>query len=349
MCTNFSLTAHDGSVVVGRTMEFGIELPWDLLVVPRGIAGRGSAPSGPGRSWPGRYGYVGITVAEAHLGPVAIEAQDTVTDGVNDAGLYAGLLYLPTYADYPSAAEVEAQHLLAPIEVASYVLATCATVDEAVSALADVVVWAQDVAPIGVLPLHLSVHDRSGRAVVVEWVGGSQVVHDNPVGVLTNSPPFDWHLANLRNHVNLTASDLPPVELAHLQIQPLGKGSGMLGLPGDFTPPSRFVRATALSAAAYPAVDSAGALGVALHVLNSFDIPKGVCRESHASAPGAPSLGDYTCWSVVAECGTDPAYTVRTYVDPTPRRLALSSCDLEGGAVRRRSLDVAAGPASLTL
>ena len=123
----------------------------------------------------------------------------------------------------------------------------------------------------------------------------------------------------------------------------MGEGSGMLGLPGDFTPPSRFVRALAMSAAAYPPKDAADGVNTALHILGSFDIPKGSVR---AEAPdGIPpeaakamGLGDFTNFSIVAELCDTPAYTLRTYDDPTPRRLALTEGLLSGGGVTVRSI-----------
>ena len=88
---------------------------------------------------------------------------------------------------------------------------------------------------------------RTGAAAVVEWVEGVRNVHENHIGVATNSPPFDWHMINLRNYVNQTAMDVPTLSLSGETVAPLGQGTGMLGLPGDFTPPSRFVRAAAFA------------------------------------------------------------------------------------------------------
>lgn len=88
-------------------------------------------------------------------------------------------------------------------------LATCATVREAAAAIEATVVWAAPMPVSGVPPLHLVLHDRTGDAVVIEWVDGKRQVYDNPIGVATNSSPFDWHLINLRNYVNQTATDVP--------------------------------------------------------------------------------------------------------------------------------------------
>ena len=70
-----------------------------------------------------------------------------------------------------------------------------------------------------VLPIHLVLYDADGDAAVVEWVGGERHVHENPVGICTNAPPFDWHVTNLRNYVNLSATNVSPVALDGLSVK----------------------------------------------------------------------------------------------------------------------------------
>ena len=111
---------------------------------------------------------------------LSVPEQPWVPDGVNDQGLYAGLLYLPSFADYEDPSDVPDDRLLAPIDVAAYLLATCRTVSEAVAAVESMVVWGAPVPVIGVPPLHLVLHDRRGASGVIEWVGGKRRVHDNP-------------------------------------------------------------------------------------------------------------------------------------------------------------------------
>ena len=131
--------------------------------------------------------------------------------------------------------------------------------------------------------------------------------------------------------------DVPALAINGKIIAPLGEGTGMLGLPGDFTPPSRFVRAVAFSANARVPDTVPGAVNAAMHLLSSFDIAKGVVRdtapEGVTGAVGA-GLGDYTCYRSVSELGTSPAYTVLTYDDAVQRRIALQDIDLSDGPVR---------------
>jgi choloylglycine hydrolase len=350
MCTTLRIRATDGTVLVGRTMEYALPVEWEWRAVPRGVRQASTAPDGEGVSWVGSHGYVGIGSGETTSFGQTLPAQPGIPDGVNDAGLYAGLLYLPTFAGYESPGGVPGEHLIAPLDVASYVLATSATVAEAICAVESVVVWPAPIPVIGVPPLHLILHDRSGAAAVVGWIGGSRFVHDNPIGVATNSPPFDWHMTNIRNYVNQTAMDVPPLTLAGQLVTPLGQGTGMLGLPGDFTPPSRFVRAVAFAASARTPADAADGVRTVMHLLSSFDIAKGVIRDAvpeGLTAEEAAGLGDYTSFSSVSELGGSPAYTVRTYDDATQRRLALHEIDLSAGPPRTLPM-VAAGPVAVS-
>lgn len=83
--------------------------------------------------------------------------------------------------------------------------------------------------------------------VVAEYVAGKLSIHQNPVGSLTNSPPFDWQQINLGNYVNLSPVNVPAKKLGTLEVVNYGQGSGFIGMPGDLTPPSRFVRASLFS------------------------------------------------------------------------------------------------------
>jgi len=341
MCTSLRLRTADGSVLIGRTMEYALEVNWELRAVPRGVVQTSTAPDGPGLSWQGTHGYVGIGVGETDAFGSTVPRQESVPDGVNEEGLYAGLLYLPTFADYEDATGVPPSRLLAPMDTAAHVLATCSTVAEAVTAIESVLVWAGPLPVIGVPPLHLVLHDRGGAAAVIEWVGGKRHVHDNPLGVATNSPPFDWHMTNMRNYINQTAMDVPSVSIDGATFAPLGQGSGMLGMPGDFTPPSRFVRAAAFSATARQPSNAADGVNAVMHLLSSFDITQGIVRDATPeglTAEQASGLGDYTSFSSVSELNGAPAYTVRTYEDALQRRVALGELELSSGPVRSSAL-----------
>jgi choloylglycine hydrolase len=182
-------------------------------------------------------------------------------------------------------------------------------------------------------PAHFILTDAAGNCAVLEYIGGELKVHANPFGVMSNSPSFDWHVTNLANYINLTVTNVPPIEIDGRQVKSFGQGSGMLGLPGDFTPPSRFVRAVAFSSTALP-VDSAR-VGVlqAFHILNQFDIPKGAARGKE----NGQTVADYTLWTSAADLA-NLRYYFRTYENSCIRMVDLKAVDLNAGQIKTISM-----------
>jgi choloylglycine hydrolase len=324
-CTGITIKPRDGSVIFARTLEFAVDLRSDVIVVPRGRAFVGAAPGDlPGLRWTTRYGFVG---ANAFGLPVAV-------DGLNEKGLHVGLFYFPGFATYQKVDATEAGKALAPWELGAFLLGTCADVKEAVTAAEGVRVGAVVQKDMGFVPgVHYVVTDSGGGGVVLEHVGGQLKVHRNPLGVMSNSPTFDWHMINLSNYVNLSVTNVPKLDLAGVELQGLGQGSGMLGLPGDFTPPSRFVRAVAFSKSALPVDTAREGVLQAFHILNQFDIPKGAARGTDHGKPAA----DYTLWTSAADL-KNRRYYVRTYENSRIRMVDLKALDLDAGAIRTISL-----------
>jgi len=168
-------------------------------------------------------------------------------------------------------------------------------------------------------PLHFIVRDQSGKSLVIEPLEGKLRIYENPVGVLTNSPTFDWHLTNLRNYIGLTAQNVSSIQLGgNFTLPQFGQGNGMFGLPGDSSPPARFVRAVAYSQTALLAATAADAVLQVFHIMNSFDIPLGSVRDKDGNAVHI----DYTVWTSVADLKNLRWY-FRTYTDQTIRQIDL--------------------------
>lgn len=306
-------------------MEFPVLMDAQLSVIPRGIELSSIAPNDEkGVSWTTRYGAVGV---DAY--PNTIEdGAFSLTDGMNEKGVYIGLLYHPGFCEFSSTEGVPNSELLSPLHFIPYLLTTCASVAEAKEALAKVTVWEyQPAVPIKVMA-HFAIHDSTGACLVVEWDKGEMKLFDNPIGVMTNSPNFDWHITNLRNYVNLNPAPEKPFAINGVEIAPLGIGAGMLGVPGDPTPPGRFVRATALVATAKEQPDSASAENMMLHVINNFDLVDGI-----AVASVDPPSEDQTLWSTISNLA-DVTYSLRTATDVTFRKIVLSHVDFSGSEIR---------------
>jgi choloylglycine hydrolase len=318
-CTGIRLTAADGTVVYARTLEFGIDLHSEIMMVPRGYARAGTTPDGkPGLKWTAKYASVGMNGVGL---PVLF-------DGLNEKGLAAGLFYFPTSAGYMPYAAADAPKTIAQWEVGSWILENFASVAEVKANIGNIVVPSVVFSGWGFAPeAHYIVHDAAGNSIVIEYTGGKLRVHDDVLGVVTNSPAFDWHMTNLRNYVNFSMTNVAPVKVGSVTLMPFGQGSGMLGLPGDFTPPSRFVRAVAFSQSVFPSATGGDAVLEAFHILNQFDIPKGTARDREKDAHGN-TLADYTLWTAASDLKTR-RYYFRTYDDSEIRVVDLTRMKLD--------------------
>jgi len=221
--------------------------------------------------------------------------------------------------------------------VGSWILENHASVDEVKQAIGDIVVAEVVLDAWGFAPpVHYVVHDASGNSIVIEYVDGKLNVHDNPLGLMSNTPAFDWHMTNLRNYVNFSLTNVPPVKLGAVTLKPLGQGSGMLGLPGDFTPPSRFVRAAAFSQSVLPSATGEDAVIQAFHILNNFDIPKGAARDEKKDENGN-ILADYTTWTSANDLKAKRFY-FRTYDNSQIRMVDLTKMKLDGKEITHISM-----------
>lgn len=315
-CTGIRLKTKDGKTVSGRTLEFGLEVKTSLLVVPKNFQFIGKTDNGDGLAYTTKYAMVGImTFTETKL-----------AEGMNSAGLSSGAFFFPTMAEYTPLTKENQQIALSPIDFNNWILSQFATVEEVRASIEnnEVVVvptiledWG-NVAP----PFHYVVYDKTGNSIVIEPIGGELVIHDNPIGVMSNSPSFGWHMTNLRNYTNLTTENAPSMTIDGVTFEQFGQGSGMHGIPGDFSPPSRFIRATAFSATFMPSETTSDAIKDVFHVLNNFDIPKGFARETS----NGKIYSDYT----QITCARDPQtlkYYYKTYDNQSIKEFDLNEFD----------------------
>jgi len=261
-CTGITLKSKDGATIAARTIEWEESAMNTMyVVVPRNEELQSLTPSGmDGVKFKTRYGFIGLSV----------EQKEFMVEGINEKGLSAGLFYFPNYGKYEAYDASQKDKCLSDFQVVSYVLAQCSTLEEVKEALTNIRI-------INIDPRSSTVHWRftepSGRQIVLEIVDEVMNFYDNPLGVLTNSPGIEWHWTNLNNYINLTPGNAPEHPLGPVELKSLGHGSGMLGLPGDFTPPSRFVRAAFFQTMASQQPDAYGSVMQAFHILNNFDIP----------------------------------------------------------------------------
>lgn len=265
-CTGITLRTLNSQPITARTIEWAMEpLSMMYVVVPRGHKHKSMLPDGTshGLRYQSKYGYVGIAVEDEHF----------VMEGVNEHGLAAGLFYFPDYGEYLSFDKSKKAVTISDFQLVSWILASFSSIDELLVTLPNIRIVGLD---SRASTTHWRVTEISGRQIVIEIVDQKLCVYENTLGVLTNSPTFDWHMTNLNNYVNLKSGSVPQREIGFLKLRALSGGSGLHGLPGDMTSPSRFVRAAFMQNTA-PVFESPQQTVIqAFHILNNFDIPIGL-------------------------------------------------------------------------
>lgn len=326
-CTSLVITSADGSRVYGRTMEFAFPLESDAIVIPRKHVFTGTAANGQkGVTWSAKYAATGLN---AYGFPVLI-------DGMNERGLAGGILYFPDFAKYADPVTAKAEQSLAPWEFLTWALTNFATVAEVKAALAGVTIVALNQPGANFIPpFHYTLHDANGGSIVIEPINGQLVVHDNPFGVMTNAPPFPWHVQNLSNYVKLTRDDPPPLKIFGETIKAVSTGAGMSGVPGDLTAPSRFVRAIAYASSVVPPANAEETVRLTEHVMNNFDIPLGYQRGS--AGPSAPM--ERTQWTTMADL-KNTRFFFKTIDYQALRQIDLKSIDLDSAGIKTFKLNV---------
>lgn len=323
-CTGIMLKSKDGATVAARTIEWAESVMNTMyVVVPRNQELQSLTPSGmDGMKFKTKYGFVGL----------AVEQKEFMVEGLNEKGLSAGLFYFPNYGEYQPYDAAQKDRCLADFQLVSYVLGECSTVDEVKKALAKVRV-------IGIDPRASTVHWRfteaSGRQIVLEIVNQEMHFYDNPLGVLTNSPGIEWHWTNLNNYVNLQPGTLPEHNFGPVEGKSFGHGSGLLGLPGDFTPPSRFVRAAFFQITAAQQPSAQESVFQAFHILNNFDIPTGTEHPWGKSPADVPSATQFT----VASDTHNRMIYYRTMYNSNIRSIDLKAIDFDRVGYQSHPLD----------
>lgn len=282
--TGVSFLAKDGGYVQARTIEWGESyLPSEYVIIPRGQDLTSYTPTGVnGVKFRSRYGVVGLAIIQ----------KEFVAEGLNEAGLSAGLFYFPRYGKYEEYDPAQNAHTLSDLQVVVWMLSQFSTIDEVKAALKGVRVISLD-EPGKTSTVHWRIGDAKGNQVVLEFVDGVAHFYDNKVGVLTNSPGFPWQVTNLNNYVSLHPGGVEPQQLGDVTLVPFGAGAGFHGLPGDVTPPSRFVRIAFYRATAPQCNTAFDAILQSFLILNNFDIPIGI-EHAAGKSPDIPSATQWT-------------------------------------------------------
>ena len=197
-------------------------------------------------------------------------------DAVNEKGLCIAGLNFPGLAHYEK--PQSEKNNVASFELIPWILGQCETVAQAEKLFKNINIIDtafNDAFPP--TPLHWIIADSS-RSITVEAMEDGLHIHENPLGVLTNNPPFDFHLYNLRNYMQVSTAPAVNRFSVDFELTPYSNGMGGIGLPGDYSSASRFVRAAFVKLNSVASNTEEESVSQFFHILNAVAMPRGCVK-----------------------------------------------------------------------
>lgn len=262
MCTAATYQAKD--FYFGRTLDNDFSYREEVVVLPR--------------NYP--LSYLEQPVQHQHYAIIGmasvIEDTPLFYDAVNERGLaIAGLNFVGNACYHP---HVDGRDNIAQFELIPWLLGQCASVAEAKALLGRMNLLNTPFHPqLPLAQLHWIIADQQ-QAITVESVADGLKIYDNPIGILTNNPPFPQQMQNLVNYRRLSPEPVEATFAPGLELPEYSRGMGAIGLPGDLSSQSRFVRAAFTKLNAWAGADELESVGQFFHILGSVDQQKGCCH-----------------------------------------------------------------------
>ncbi len=310
MCTAITYKTKDA--YFGRTLDIECSYGEEVIVTPRNhkLSFRHK------KDLESHYAIIGMgTVREGY---------PLYYDAANECGLGMAGLNFPTNACYFPLQE--GKENISPFELIPWLLSQCKNVDEARKCLSRIHLCNTPFSPeLPLSPLHWMIADGE-ESIVVESVAEGLKIYENPVGVLTNNPPFSYHVTHLCDYMAL--SNEPPMAcLGKEYLTPYSRGMGAMGLPGDFSSASRFVRAAFVRENAVSESDELSSVSQFFHILGSVEHVRGCVLLDD----GKYEISAYTS-CINLDRGI---YYYTTYENRTISAVALHKCDLTSDEIYR--------------
>ena len=291
MCTAISYKTKDH--YFGRNLDLEYSFNETVTITPRNYV----------------FNFRKVKKMKSHFAMIGMayiaEGYPLYYDATNENGLSIAALNFPQNAHYKLFCE--GKDNITPFELIPWVLGQCATVGEAEKLLEQINILNENFSDeLPLSPLHWIISDK-GRSITLESVKAGIKVYDNPAGVLTNNPTFDYQLFNLNNYMSLT-NDAPQNTFAldnNLQLKTYSRGMGAMGLPGDCSSMSRFVRATFVKMNSVSGDTENESVSQFFHILQSVAMPRGCVKAGE---------NDYAVTIYSSCCNTDSGiYYYTTY------------------------------------
>lgn len=304
MCTSITFQSKEKENFLGRTMDFSHDIEPGVYVASK------------------NYEWYSLITREKCVDLYSficigqrIKNIFGVFDGVNEMGFAVATLYFKDYAYYNF--PLEEKTPIASLDFSHYILGRCSSVKDLKDLLENITIMGvRDPVTKTEAPLHWIVTDRSGECAVIEQTKEGLKVMDNPIGVLANSPDFNWQMTNLRNYMNISVEQEEEAKWREVSLTPFGQGMGSIGLPGGFTSPERFARTAFIKTHAQVPEKKLQTVLECFHIMNGVSIPKGIVLTDKGTY-------DYTKYIAVMNTNTCEYY-FKTYEDDEIKTVNLS-------------------------
>lgn len=309
MCTAITFKAKD--FYFGRNLDMECSYGETVCVTPRNypfIFRNGTV-------YKNHFSVIGMAVVS--------DGYPLYYDATNEKGLSMAGLNFPQNAVYYPKSDIKDN--VAPFEFIPWILGQCSNIDESLKKLKNLNLWNvpfSEEYPLS--PLHWILADRE-HAVTVEPMKDGLKIYENPMGVLTNNPPYDYHMQNIVNYINLTPNQPENRFGKSIILEPYSLGMGAMGLPGDLSSASRFVKAAFTKVNSVSADTEPESVGQFFHILGSVEQQKGLNRLDN-------NKYEYTLYSSC--CNTEKGlYYYRTYENGSITCVDMHRTDLNGDKI----------------
>ena len=303
MCTAIS----DGALF-GRTLDLEFALGEAVVITPRNF----------------KFSFLHEEMIHKHYAMIGVahvaDGTPLYYDAMNEAGLYVAALNFPSYCAYfkPRCDK----HNVASFELIPWLISMCASVLEVRELLLQTSITDDSFSEkLPATPLHFMVSDRE-ECITVESVASGLCIHENPVGIMTNSPPFEPQLSYLSGFMPLSACSPENKLCPTVDLLRYSRGMGAIGLPGDYSSPSRFVRAVYAKFQATKKAEKGEQINRFFHLTDTVTIPLGCVKNERGEDV-------FTVYSSCADAD-ELSYHFLTYDNRSIRSVSLRECDLEG-------------------
>ncbi len=259
MCT--AIGWQNGDLYFGRNMDISFDFDRKIVVTPRNypLYFKEMPPMDT------HYAMIGTAMV--------VKDYPLFAEAVNEKGVYMAGLNFPGLASYNKS--IKEKQNITVNEFIPWVLGKCSKLSEVLILLKQINITSLPfMEGLPIPTLHFIIGDKSG-SVVVECMAGGMYIHDNPTNVMTNNPKFDIHLHNLNNYMALSAKSPANSLTNELELNHYCLGMGALGLPGDFSSESRFVKAFFLKTNSVADQNEASSVSQMFRILDGVGMIRG--------------------------------------------------------------------------